>query len=615
MRFIGSKELLIPEIINLLKKKKLLKKKLKFFDAFCGTGSVSDSVKSYYDVIVNDLINWSVIYTKGKIYSNSCNFKNLGFDPFLYFNSNKKKIKGFFFKKYSPGGSERKYFTSENAARIDYFRHTIEAWRKNNKINDNEYNFLLYSLINSISLVSNTAGVYGAYLKHWDARAKKKIQFIKVPSKYNKINKVSFYNEKIEDIIKKVNCDILYIDPPYTQNQYGTQYHLLETLVLNDNPKISKITGSRPVTPMRSDWSINYKCHILLDKIVSQTRAKYIIFSYSSDGIISKKFIESCLKRYGYSDTYTCKKLIYSKYKNFKSRSLKKHFEYLFFIEKKNKNEIFFESPLNFIGSKYRMIKEIKMNIPKNIDLFIDAFGGGFNVGINMDAKKIIYNDINYIVKNLIQSFKLEDTYRYILQMKKIIKKYNLKPKCYKSYSKLRNYYNSLALNKRNPMTLFTLILYGYNQQIRFNSEYNFNNPVGMRWFNEQVLEKMISFSKHIKEKKINFISKDFTNLKNISKKNTFVYMDPPYSLTTSSYNDGKRGFKGWNKKNENQFLNVVDNINKKKIKFIISYLLQHKGRINYEMSHWIKKRNLRIMNVKANTAIKRKEIMILNYK
>jgi adenine-specific DNA-methyltransferase len=164
-------------------------------------------------------------------------------------------------------------------------------------------------------------------------------------------------------------------------------------------------------------------------------------------------------------------------------------------------------------------------------------------------------------------------------------------------------------------MTLFTLILYGYNQQIRFNSEYNFNNPVGMRWFNEQVLEKMISFSKHIKEKKISFISKDFINLKNIFKKNTFVYMDPPYSLTTSSYNDGNRGFKGWNKKNENQFLNVVDNFNKKKIKFIISYLLQHKGKINYEMSNWINKSNLRIMNVKANTAVKRKEIMILNYK
>jgi adenine-specific DNA-methyltransferase len=614
MRFIGSKELLVPEIIKLLKKKNLLKKKLKFLDAFCGTGSVSDSLKSHFHVIINDLIGWSVIYTKGRIHSHSCKFKNLGFDPFLYFKSNKKKIEGFFFKNYSMGGSERKYFTKENAARIDYFRHTIESWKKNKKINNNEYNYLLYCLINSISLVSNTAGVYGAYLKHWDARAKKEIEFIKVLSKYKKINKVNFYNNKIEDIISKINCDILYIDPPYTQNQYGTQYHLLETLVLNDKPKISKITGSRPVTPMRSNWSVNYKCHILLDKIISKTKAKYIIFSYSSDGFMSKKFIESCLKRYGNKETYTCQKLMHFKYKNFKSRSSKQHFEYLFFIEKNNKTETNYESPLNFIGSKSRMIKEIKKNIPNNLETFIDVFGGGLNVGLNIDAKKIIYNDINYIVKDLIESFKLEDTYKYILYMKKIIKKYNLKPKCSKSYLKLRNHYNSLPANKRSPMLLFTLILYGYNQQIRFNSEYNFNNPVGMRWFNEQVLEKMISFSRYIKEKKINFISKDFLNLNGEIKKNTFVYMDPPYLLTTSSYNDGKRGFKGWNDKTENELLKFTDKLNKNKIKFMISYLLKHKGRVNHKLSNWIKERNFKLINIKANTAVKREEVMILNY-
>jgi adenine-specific DNA-methyltransferase len=163
-------------------------------------------------------------------------------------------------------------------------------------------------------------------------------------------------------------------------------------------------------------------------------------------------------------------------------------------------------------------------------------------------------------------------------------------------------------------MLLFTLILYGYNQQIRFNSEYNFNNPVGMRWFNEQVLEKMISFSRYIKEKKINFISKDFLNLNGEIKKNTFVYMDPPYLLTTSSYNDGKRGFKGWNDKTENELLKFTDKLNKNKIKFMISYLLKHKGMVNHKLSNWIKERNFKLINIKANTAVKREEVMILNY-
>lgn len=614
MRFIGSKELLVPEITNLLKQKKLLNNKLRFFDAFCGTGSVADSLKEYFDIIVNDLVGWSVIYTRGKINSNKCNFKKLGFNPFDFFNSNNKIIKGFFYKNYSPGDSNRKYFSKDNAGRIDYFRDTIEKWREQNKISKDEYYFLLYNLIESLSLVANTAGVYGAYLKHWDFRAKKKIKFLKVESKFKNINNLTFYNNKIEDIISKVDCDILYLDPPYTQNQYGTQYHLLETLILNDNPKISPITGSRPVTPMRSNWSVDYKCHILFDKIISQTKAKYIVFSYSADGFISKSFIEASLKRYGKPNTYVCKKISYDKYKNFKSRSKKDHFEYLFFIEKLDEKEIVYESPLNFIGSKSRIIPEIKKNLPKNLSYFIDLFGGGLNVGLNINAKEVTYNDINHIVKNIIKSFKINDTYKYILNIKRIIKRYNLKPSSFESYSKLRKHYNSLPSNKRNPIILFTLILYGYNQQIRFNSEYNFNNPVGMRWFNEKVLEKMISFSRVIKEKKINFITKDYLNLNGEIKKDSFVYMDPPYLLTTSSYNDGKRGFKGWDEKTEIELFDFADKLNKDNIKFMISYLLEHKGKINKRLNQWIKKKGYKLINVKTATAVKRKEIMILNY-
>ena len=614
MRFIGNKDLLVPEIINLLKQKKLLSKKLVFFDAFCGTGAVADSVKEYFNIVVNDLMEWSVIYTRGKVNSNRCHFKKLGFDPFDFLNSNNKIIEGFFYENYSPGGSIRKYFSKNNAGRIDYFRKTIEDWKKNNKINKDEYDFLLYSLIESVSLVSNTAGVYGAFLKHWDSRAKKNIRFLKIKSNFKKNNKLNHYNKKTEEIISKVNCDILYIDPPYTQNQYGTQYHLLETLVLNDSPKISPITGSRPVTPIRSNWSVNYKCHILFDKIISQTKAKYIIFSYSKDGFMSKSFIEASLKRYGKPKTYICKKIQYAKYKNFKSKSKKEHFEYLFFIEKKNIKEIVYESPLNYIGSKSRVIPEIKNNLPKKIESFIDLFGGGLNVGSNILSKEIVYNDINHIVKNLIESFKLIDTYKYILEIKRIVKKYDLKPSCYKSYNKLRSYYNLLPREKRKPVILFTMILYGYNQQIRFNSDFNFNNPVGMRWFNEKVFEKMISFSRNLKEKKINFISKDYLKLNGEIKKNSFVYMDPPYLLTTSSYNDGKRGFKGWDKKTENELFSFADKLNKENKKFMISYIFEHKKNKNITLADWINKNGYRKIEVKAVTAVKRKEIMILNY-
>ena len=614
MRFIGNKELITIEIKNLLEKKGLLNSNLSFFDAFCGTGAVADSLKDSMNLIVNDMIKWSVIYAKGRLTSFNCNFDKLGFDPFEYFNSNNIIQKGFFYQNYSKGGSERMYFSCENAGRIDYFRQTIEQWKTENLISDYEYSFLLASLIESISFVSNTAGVYGAFLKHWDPRAKKPIIFQKVVAKESEHLNIEFYNQKIEDLIENVQCDILYLDPPYTQNQYGTQYHILQTLVLDDNPSMSPVTGSRPTTPMRSDWSKDYKSHILFDRIISKTKAKYIIFSYSTDGFLSKSFIEACLKRYGKKETYKCQKISYNKYKNFKSRGKKEHFEYLFFVEKKDEKEVKFESPLNYIGSKAKMIDELKCFFPPNIGTFIDGFGGGFNVGINSKAEKIIYNELNHFVKDLVESFRVNDTYQYLLYMKRIIKKYNLKKEDSKTYTEARDYYNSLPFSKRDPKLLYTIILYGFNQQIRFNGDHGFNNPVGMRWFNDKVLEKMISFSRVIKEKNIEFENLDYTELTDLIDSDTFIYLDPPYRLTTGAYNDGKRGFKGWGIDAEKRLFKFADFLNEKSIRFMISYVIEHKGKTNEELKNWIKTNNYRLIKVNEVVGIQRKEILIVNY-
>jgi len=103
MRFIGNKELITAEIIELLDEKALLDNRLTIFDAFCGTGAVSDAIKSSFNIIANDMLRWCVIYTRGRVCANDCSFENLGFDPFNCFNSNNKRVKGFFYKNYSPG--------------------------------------------------------------------------------------------------------------------------------------------------------------------------------------------------------------------------------------------------------------------------------------------------------------------------------------------------------------------------------------------------------------------------------------------------------------------------------------------------------------------------------
>jgi adenine-specific DNA-methyltransferase len=510
------------------------------------------------------------------------------------------------------------YFTPDNAARIDYFRKQIEDWNSQGKLSDQEYLFLLACLIESVSKVSNTAGVYGAFLKKWDSRALKSIEFIRPLFNICEPNNVTIYNEKIEDIISDVECDILYLDPPYTQNQYGTQYHLLETLILDDNPSVSKVTGSRPVAPMRSNWSKEYKVNILFDNIVANTKAKYIVLSYNNDGFMSKDFIEATLKRYGRPESYCCKRISYKKYQNWKSQNNRKHFEYLFFVEKKDVNEVVYESPLNYIGNKTRVIPAIRKELPDNIETFIDAFGGGFNVGININSENIIFNDYNHFVKELIESFWHYDTYSYITYMKKTIRQFGLEKGDKESYLKVRDYYNSFPEDQRDPRLLLVVILYSYQQQIRFNGNHEFNNPVGMRWFNDKILEKLISFSRQIKQLKVKFFCKDYTDMfKYVNDGHTFIYLDPPYMLTNGAYNDGKRGFKGWNRTLENELFDFLDRLNKEGSRFMLSYVLEHKGKTNQNLLDWVRNNGYHIKelgNILGISGSRRKEILVVNY-
>ena len=618
MRYLGNKESMKEVIYKFLKSNNILGNDLVFFDAFSGTGAVSNYVMPYYDnLIINDNLKCSVVYTYGRLNANSCSFSKLGLDPFDFFNKSKDLREGFFYKNYSPGESERMYFTEENAKRIDYFRYKIEEWKSNYLIDEKEYCYLLASLIESVSKVSNTAGVYGAFLKKWDARALKDIEFIPVECNENNCKNIKVYNSKLEDIIENVNCDVLYLDPPYTQNQYGTQYHLLETLVLNDSPNISKITGSRATSPMRSDWSKEYKVNILFDYILAKTKAKYIVLSYNNDGLMSKDFIEASMKRYGKSETYICKKINYKKYNNWKSNSAKEHYEYLFFIEKKEINDVIYESPLNYIGSKAKIINYIKAYLPNSYDSFIDIFGGGFNVGINAECNDVIYNDINFYVKELVESFLKNDTYAYIIYIKKIIKQFKLEKGNKETYLEARKYYNSLSKENRDPRLLYTIILYGFQQQIRFNNNHEFNNPVGMRWFNDKILEKMISFSRRIKENNYHFKNNSYLYYKSLLDDSTFVYLDPPYELTTGSYNDGKRGFSGWNKDLELEFFDFVDYLNSKGIKFMLSYVKEHKGKTNINFINWINSHNYCLIELGEIIGIsgsKRKEVLVINY-
>jgi len=342
VRYIGSKILLLEEIENIIKKQNINAES--FCDIFSGTSVVARHFKRKYRVISNDLLHFSYVLQKATIENGTYpDFikikKEIGKDPFDYFLNlevdNKMLLeKAFIYENYSPNeNSDRQYFTNENALKIDFIRQSIEFWFNQGLLEVNEYYYLLAGLIEAVPFISNIAGTYGAYLKHWDKRAYKKLELIKLDTFSNKRNNKS-YNLDSNDLIKKIEGDILYIDPPYNKRQYAPNYHLLETISKYDYPEIYGKTGMRPYKDLKSKYSMVKEAISAFSNLIKEATFKHIIVSYSTEGIMSIEQIEEVLKTYGKKETFYLVKIPYRRYKH-KSGNVKHNLhELLFYIKK-----------------------------------------------------------------------------------------------------------------------------------------------------------------------------------------------------------------------------------------------------------------------------------------
>lgn len=254
-------------------------------------------------------------------------------------------------------------------------------------------------------------------------------------------------------------------------------------------------------------------------------------------------------------------------------------------------------SPMNYIGGKYKLLPQIMPLFPKNIRTFVDLFCGGCNVGINARAQKVIFNDnLSYLI-DLYKTFNLLDSNEVISHVESRIRQYNLSLTNEDGYKELRKLYNS----QRNPLDLFVLVAYSFNHQIRFNNSHEFNNPFGKERssFNPKMKSNLSAFLDKLQDKTSEFVCFNFDNFDFSScTVDDFVYCDPPYLITTGTYNDGKRGFTGWNDNEEIKLLNILSQLNDKNIKFGLSNVLTHKGKRNDILIEWAEANNFFVIHL-----------------
>lgn len=253
------------------------------------------------------------------------------------------------------------------------------------------------------------------------------------------------------------------------------------------------------------------------------------------------------------------------------------------------KIEKYIKSPLNYVGGKYKLLPQIIPKFPDNMHTFVDLFGGGFNVGVNINADEIIYNDICVQVVELLNYLSKNNSEDVIGSIEKYINTYNLSKTNQEGYLRLRMDYNA----NPDPIKFYTLICYAFNNQIRFNSKGEYNMPFGKNRssFNPTLKQKFKVFSDKLQNLNCNFYNKSFDNfdLSNLNS-NDCVYCDPPYLGSVATYNEQN----GWTEKSEKTLLNLLDDLNNKGVKWALSNNLKYDNTL---LDKWREKYNTYYLN------------------
>lgn len=349
--YIGNKRALlgfIGDAINEIKKR-LNKEKLDIVDIFSGSGIVSRYLKQYSSKLIsNDLEEYA--YTLNECYL--CNKEDVDLDELIFWYNylkehlNGKLDKGIISELYAPEDindikvGERCFYTTRNAMYIDTARKLIEDIPPKYRV------FFIAPLLTEASIKNNTSGVFKGFYKNSKtgkgqfggddenalSRIKKDIDLpFPVFSNYN--CDVRIYKEDANKLVKELDLvDIIYMDPPYNQHPYGSNYFMLN--IINDykRPKeISPVSGI-PKNWKRSKFNQAKEALKTFEDLCNNAKAKYLLISFNSDGFIKKEEMVEMLSKIGNVTVMEKKYNTFRGSRNLNSRDIHVK-EYLYLVE------------------------------------------------------------------------------------------------------------------------------------------------------------------------------------------------------------------------------------------------------------------------------------------
>jgi len=569
-------------------------------DLFAGTGAVSSAFTDK-KLITNDIMYSNYIchlawfspesYSEEKIIDLIVTYNALNVEEDNYMSDNFANT----------------YFSLADCRKIGYIREDIERRFKKGRINARERALLITSLLYAMDKIANTCGHYDAYRQ---GAVFEKHLALSVPMPTANLNENNVcYNKDINEIAANIEADLVYIDPPYNSRQYCDAYHLLENVARWEKPEVFGVAKKMDRTALKSAYCTQ-KAVKVFEQLIDAIHAKYILLSYNnmaekgndrSNAKISDSDIIRILSKKGTVKVFS------EEYKSFSTgkSDIQENRERLFLCTCCKDKKPIIPSALNYTGGKYKLLPQILPYFPKNADQVVDLFCGGCNVGINVDCNKVIFNDANAYLIGLLNTFRKLTKDEIMDWLFMAIEKYQLSLVCKNGYeyygcesssgvgaynkagyNRLRDDFNQKTENDNEYyLMLYLLIVYSFNNQLRFNQKGEFNLPVGKRDFNSRMQEKLIAFIDRIKSSDYQFTNKDFRDIAfDEFTDKSFFYADPPYLITCATYNEQN----GWTQKDEYDLLHYLEALDKRGIRFALSNVLESKGKKNEILCQWI---------------------------